>query len=89
MGKVKESLMDNEFRDREEPTGPGIGHLDTTGYRLRKVDPDEVWRKRGYYPDGEKYDYSDDDDIPPFDPEAAKKAREEALKNQNPENAEV
>ncbi|MBR3270270.1 hypothetical protein IKG07_03440 [Candidatus Saccharibacteria bacterium] len=80
MGRVKEALM--EFRDREEPTGNGYGRLDTTGYKPRKKDPDEVWRERGYYPDGEKYDYGDEeDDIPEFDPETARKAREEALKH--------
>ena len=79
MGRVKEMLMDLG-RDREESTGTGPGRLDTIGYRPKKVDPDEVWRKRGYYPDGEKYDYGDDD-IPPFDPETAKKAREEALEH--------
>lgn len=67
--------MEMEFIDREEPTGAVTRHFDTTGYKPRKIDPDEVWRKRGYYPDGDKYDYT-----PPFDPEAAKKAREEALK---------
>ena len=41
---------------------------------------------------GYNFDEKDDgpeEETPKFDPEAAKKARDEALKNQNPENAEV